>query len=202
MESFVFYRSFADALEDLPAEQFKEVMMALCAYGLDGTMPELEDPTSMAMLKLMKPQIDANQKRREAGRRGADSRWQAMANDSNPMASDSTPMANDSKPCDAMPNVNVKEKDTKVSQKKSSAFHRPTVDEIGAYCVERMNNVDPQRFFDFYEAKGWRVGSQPMKDWKACVRTWEKRDRDGPIRNSGLQHGTDYDAILLQRMRA
>lgn len=55
-------------------------------------------------------------------------------------------------------------------------FVPPTVDEVRAYCDERRNNVDPEAFVDFYSSKGWMVGKSPMKDWKACVRTWEKRD--------------------------
>ena len=47
-----------------------------------------------------------------------------------------------------------------------------------AYCAERGNHVDAQAFVDFYAAKGWKVGSAPMKDWKAAVRTWEKRDAE------------------------
>ena len=60
---------------------------------------------------------------------------------------------------------------------RNSRFIKPTVDEIAAYCSERKNNIDAQAFFDFYESKGWRVGNQPMKDWKASVRTWERRSR-------------------------
>ena len=56
-------------------------------------------------------------------------------------------------------------------------FSKPTIDEIQDYCTERNNRVDSQAFFDFYESKGWRVGNQPMKDWKASVRTWERRIR-------------------------
>ena len=59
----------------------------------------------------------------------------------------------------------------------NTRFKKPTVEELAAYCAERKNNVDPQAFFDFYESKGWRVGNQPMKDWKACVRTWERREK-------------------------
>ena len=55
-------------------------------------------------------------------------------------------------------------------------FSPPSVDEVAAYCQERGNTVDAQTFCDFYAAKGWRVGAQPMKDWRAAVRTWEKRD--------------------------
>ena len=58
---------------------------------------------------------------------------------------------------------------------RNSRFIKPTVDEIAAYCSERKNNIDAQAFYDFYESKGWRVGNQPMKDWKASVRTWERR---------------------------
>lgn len=50
----------------------------------------------------------------------------------------------------------------------------PTLEEVTQYCNERHNNVDPQTFMDFYESKGWMVGKNKMKDWKACVRTWEK----------------------------
>ena len=60
---------------------------------------------------------------------------------------------------------------------RNSRFIKPTVDEIAAYCSERKNNIDAQAFYDFYESKGWRVGNQPMKDWKASVRTWERRSR-------------------------
>lgn len=53
-------------------------------------------------------------------------------------------------------------------------FIKPTVDEIRAYCNERKNKVDAEKFYDFYESKGWKVGQNSMKDWKASVRTWEK----------------------------
>lgn len=70
---------------------------------------------------------------------------------------------------------------------KNSVFQKPTVEEINQYCTERKNNVDPQRFFDFYESKGWKVGKEPMKDWKACIRTWEKNNTTNqPVqRNTG-----------------
>ena len=55
-------------------------------------------------------------------------------------------------------------------------FCPPTYDEVKAYCLERKNNVDPEKFIDFYQSKGWMVGKSKMKDWKASVRTWEKRE--------------------------
>ena len=58
----------------------------------------------------------------------------------------------------------------------SSRFIIPTVIEITNYCNERNNNVNPNKFYDFYEAKGWLVGKNKMKNWKAAVRTWESSD--------------------------
>lgn len=56
-----------------------------------------------------------------------------------------------------------------------SRFVKPTLEEITAYCKERGNSVNPQRFLDYYNSNGWKVGRNPMKDWKAAVRTWESR---------------------------
>ena len=54
-------------------------------------------------------------------------------------------------------------------------FTPPTIDEVQAYCQERKNNVDAERFIDYYTSNGWKVGKNPMKDWKAAVRTWERQ---------------------------
>ncbi len=56
---------------------------------------------------------------------------------------------------------------------KTKKFVKPTIEEISAYCAERNNNVDPQRVLDYYESNGWKVGKNPMQNWKATVRTWE-----------------------------
>lgn len=57
---------------------------------------------------------------------------------------------------------------------KPRKFTPPSLDEVQDYCRERMNNVDPAKFIDFYESKGWMVGKNKMKDWRAAVRTWER----------------------------
>lgn len=59
----------------------------------------------------------------------------------------------------------------------TNKFVKPTLEQVKEYCKERNNNVDPEKFIDFYTSKGWKVGNQPMKDWKACVRTWERKDK-------------------------
>lgn len=56
-------------------------------------------------------------------------------------------------------------------------FRKPSCDEVAEYCMERGNSIDPEEFWDFYESKGWMIGKNKMKDWKASVRTWERRQR-------------------------
>lgn len=65
-------------------------------------------------------------------------------------------------------------------EKEKNIFSKPTVAEIQKYCSERKNTVDAEKFFDFYESKGWKVGKESMKDWKASVRTWEKSNSKTP----------------------
>ena len=61
--------------------------------------------------------------------------------------------------------------------KKRQRFSPPSVEDVRAYCLDRGNTVDADAFVDFYASKGWRIGQNPMKDWRAAVRTWEKRER-------------------------
>jgi hypothetical protein len=67
------------------------------------------------------------------------------------------------------------------TEPKPKRFVPPTVEEVSDYCSERNNNIDAQKFVDYYSSNGWKVGKNPMKDWKACVRTWERNDYGKPI---------------------
>lgn len=61
---------------------------------------------------------------------------------------------------------------------KAKRFYPPTLDEVKQYCEERKNNIDPMAFIDFYSSKGWMIGKNRMKDWKAAVRTWERKRKE------------------------
>ena len=64
-------------------------------------------------------------------------------------------------------------------------FIPPTVEEVREYCTERGNSVDAEAFIDFYESKGWMIGKNKMKDWKAAVRTWEQGDKRKGVKVNG-----------------
>ena len=73
------------------------------------------------------------------------------------------------------------DKDSKgqsVRGEKAKRFYPPTIDEVKQYCEERKNNIDPMAFIDFYSSKGWMIGKNRMKDWKAAVRTWERKRKE------------------------
>lgn len=59
----------------------------------------------------------------------------------------------------------------------NNKFIPPKYEEVKKYCIERNNNINARQFIDFYEAKGWMIGKNKMKDWKAAVRTWEQKDK-------------------------
>ena len=82
-------------------------------------------------------------------------------------------------------NINITNTNLTDSNKKAF-FKKPTFDEVNNYCLERNNNIDPEAFIDFYESKNFMIGKNKMKDWKAAVRTWEKREAKKPKTMSKL----------------
>ena len=89
-----------------------------------------------------------------------------------------------------------------IEKDKSKRFIPPTIEEVRAYCQERNNTVDPETFVNFYESKGWLVGKTKMKDWKACVRTWEKNRKTENKSGYDLYRTTkssNYDFEALER---
>ena len=87
------------------------------------------------------------------------------------------------KMCTDNTNINITNINLTDSNKKA-LFKKPTLDEVNNYCILRKNNIEAESFIDFYESKDWLIGKNKMKDWKACVRTWESREKNNPKNNS------------------
>jgi len=66
----------------------------------------------------------------------------------------------------------------RLDKKVTSRFTPPVLSDVALYCLDRGNNVDPEKFINHYEANGWMRGKNKIKDWKACVRTWESKDNN------------------------
>lgn len=82
--------------------------------------------------------------------------------------------------------------DTIKKEYKERKFVVPKVEEIKAYCEERNNGIDPQYFWDFYDAKGWKIGKEPMKSWKSAVRTWEARQKNNKPKSTERDYSEFY----------
>ena len=82
---------------------------------------------------------------------------------------------------------------------KNKRFTPPKIQEVQEYCTLRNNNIDPEQFVDFYKSNGWMVSKAKMKDWKAAVRTWERRNGKG----SGFsgQSGDEGAERVMQSIR-
>lgn len=112
-------------------------------------------------------------------------------------------------PCKMQPHNNIDNnissdisKDTSDNIYKGKRFVKPTLDDVTFYCIERNNSVNPEAFLDFYESNGWKVGNNPMKDWKAAVRTWERRETKKPAatqqkKESYFEHNNRLMAEML-----
>lgn len=87
---------------------------------------------------------------------------------------------------------NIGDNNTPKSEKKER-FKAPTVEEVQEYCTERGNNIDAQHFIDYYSARGWMLGKNHIKDWKACIRTWERNDSFKPQKHNEEQEHRKYD---------
>lgn len=83
-------------------------------------------------------------------------------------------------------NILINNTNKKTNKNNIRKFAPPSVEEVRAYCQERKNHVDAQKFVDYYTSKGWLVGKTMMKDWKASVRTWERNTFDKPKRENVL----------------
>lgn len=86
----------------------------------------------------------------------------------------------------------ISNKKDKQKRDSSKRFVPPTLSEVAAYCQERQNGIDAQIFIDHYTANGWMRGKNKVKDWKACVRTWEKNRKINENYKTNNSKSKDY----------
>lgn len=153
MTGFFCHDDYLKKISKLTDEQVGRLFRACMEYHATGTAPALDGIESLAF-DFIREDIDSAEKayaeKCETNRRNRLARTTTVNDGQRPLTT-------------------VDEEPKKVKR-----FTPPTLEEVKAYCTERGNSVDPETFIDFYSSKGWKVGNQPMKDWKAAVRTWEK----------------------------
>ncbi len=200
-DSFVFYESFYEAIEEIEDEAVQlAIYKAISRYALCGEEPQLKG-TPSAIFKLVRPQLDANRKRRENGKNGGrPNQEETKPKPNNNQDITNGEPNNNQDITNGEPNVNVNGNanvnGNEEGDKRAKRFAPPTPDVISQYAKEKGISIDADRFCDFYESKGWMVGKTKMKDWKAAARGWASRDKTmhKDTRKSFTQHEyTDKD---------
>ena len=175
---FQFYETFYATIETLEIEEQLKYFKAICRYGLFGEEPQFSDKKDLAIFLQIQFAIDNQNKRRAINRNNGlhGGRPKSENNRTKPTVTEKKQNAEMNR-IEMKGNEGNSDSDETLSFSKSSSkkFIKPTVEEIRAYCRERKNSVDAENFFNFYESKGWLVGRNKMKDWRASVRTWEKK---------------------------
>ena len=219
-KQFTWYRSYYDALKELPAEEFRDIVLAVCAYALDGEEPELSG-VARAIFTLIRPTLEVGRSKAENRSRAEQTSLSAEQTGNRPEQTKNKPEQTQNKPEQTgnkpeqtrnKPEQTRKEKEKEKEREKESEndsycsppppsapkrFVPPTLAEVQSYVAQRQSPVDPQGFIDFYASKGWMVGKTPMKDWKAACRnaeTWERWSRteaSAPPKNGLAQALTD-----------
>lgn len=195
-KQFTWYRSYYDALKELPAEEFRAIVLAVCAYALDGEETELSG-VARAIFTLIRPTLEVGRSKAENRSRTEQTSISAEQTGNRPEQTKNKPeqTENKRKQTGNKPEQTRKEKEKEKEREKESEndsycsppppsgpkrFVPPTLAEVQSYVAQRQSPVDPQGFIDFYASKGWMVGKTPMKDWKAACRnaeTWERWSR-------------------------
>lgn len=195
LEKFTFFRSFWEAVKRLPKKDRLPILEAIIEYGLDGLEPSALSDSQFAYFLLVEPVLKKGRIKAESGKQGG-SKPKANAK----QTATHKDIHKDIQEEKENGERNIKETDE--PSHRSRPVH-PTVEEVQAYCLEQgYSSVDPQRFVDYYTANGWKVGKNPMKDWKAAVRGWESREKqsqkDAGKKTGGYSHGLDRLAQMYK----
>lgn len=167
---FTFYESWYKAVSQLRKKSDQaETMDAICKYALYAEEPDISGPPA-AIFESIRPALNTARKKSENGKKGGS---KGKAKESKPEEEGNKGETRNSTSTRNSNRTICYSPETSSSRK----FAPPSVDEVAAYVREKGYHIDPETFVAFYQSKGWKVGAQPMKDWKAAVTTWEKKDK-------------------------
>lgn len=192
-EQFTFYRSYYEALKNLPKRDQTAVLMAVIGYALDETEPNLSG-VPLSVFTLIRPTLDSG---RNKAKNRMNKRGSSCYQTENKTETKQEQTDKEGEKEREVEGESESENDSYTPPTPSSRgkrFSPPTVDEVREYCQERNNGIDAVAFVDFYVARGWMIGKTHMKDWKAAVRTWERREQaQGQRRKSFAEIAEELD---------
>lgn len=177
-EAFILYKSFYEPISQLTDEQLGRLFRAIFRWQISG-FEDVEPDIRIAFSFFVNQfRIDEGkyQERCEKNRENIMKRWNTSEYKRIQSYSNNTDNDNDNENDNENDSIESAKASPSAPTHKRKRFVKPSLSEIEEYCMSRSNGIDASKFFDFYESKGWKVGNQPMKDWRACVRTWERKE--------------------------
>lgn len=193
-DSFVFYRSFYEVIKLLDDFNAKALLSAIGDYALDGVEPTFNDNILKAIWLPIRPQLEANRRRYENGKRGGTPKGSR----NNPSGKSKHQDVNIESSC--QPEADVMEAvfnpQIKVPVVESSAVSQsiPTLIDVRLYVQNERLNVDPEKFYAYYQKHEWMSGPNPLYNWQAMVRKWHQNaEIKASETNSPLGVGERYD---------
>jgi len=175
---------------ELNAQEKGRLIDAIVLYAQGGDWQEQIKGNERYLFPAFKKQIDRANDISEVRSRATESRRnQTTSNDIKQHQTES----NDIKTANNKENNNKEENNNKNDKKSNTRFAPPTREELAAYIAEKGYKVDADRWMAYYESNGWKVGRNPMKDWKAAVRTWASNGFDKPAKPAKVVSGQDYE---------
>ena len=170
-KSFVAYCDWLHTFEALPDEQAGKLAKHIWRY-VNDLNPETDDIVINAVFAGMKLTLKRDLKKYEE---------RVVRNRENG-AKGGRPPKEPEKPNGLNSNQLGLSGTVEKQKKKRTVFTPPTIEEVSEYCLERKNGIDPQKWWDSYQSKGWMIGKSKMKDWKAAVRTWENNTENEKVK--------------------
>ena len=174
INQFTFFKDYYDALNELKKEDKRILLEAIVDYVFTDKEPTLTG-LNKAIWNLLKRPLDTSKNKSNNAKKDIQIQIKTKSNENQNEINDTISISLSN----SISNSNL-EKDSM----KGKTFIIPTIEEIDEYCRERNNNVDANKFFNFYESKGWMVGKNKMKDWKASVRTWEDKSTKDKVKET------------------
>lgn len=174
---FTFYRSYLDAIRRLSADEQGEILWAICVYALDEVMPENLSPIAETVFTLVKPTLDAGRKKALSGQKGGQGGSAPCATSPAKAHRKQTKSKQEGEiEVEYEKKMELEDECHSTSNLPNYQFVPPTVQEVAGYCEQNDYSVDAAKFVDYYTANGWQVGKNKMKDWKAAVRNWNRKE--------------------------
>lgn len=180
-DTYVFYRSFHEALAELDIKEYGKIMYAINEYALNQNEEKVNALTGIlkSLWTLIKPQIDANLRRREYGKLGgrpAEKKPKVLENNTEKKPKviffDTEKKPNSNSNSNVNTNINTNSNSNATDTVTDTSTHTPSIEEVREYVKNNNLKISAEKFFNFYDKREWHN----VTDWKLAALKWDSKE--------------------------